>query len=163
MILTYDELTRPSFDPVLMKHINLVDSVTTAIVSHQEPRHLGMTKNYNEPMNYASNSSSFCESVGSVSSMTTRSVTSVLSSAMAAALTFSDQSPVAVCPKQSIAYQMSSAPFDFVWLLERCGGESQLMLDVLRSFCEQGQYHLNAVQISAKESNMKQLSFHAVK
>jgi hypothetical protein len=84
---------------------------------------------------------------------------------MASALTFSDNVPVPVCPQNGrpVAYQINSAPFDFVWLLERCDGESQLMLDVLQSFCEQGQCHLDDVKSSVKQKDMQKLSFHAVK
>jgi hypothetical protein len=125
---------------------------------------LDLTQTCNGQMDYASISSSFSGSMGSLSSMMARSVTGELSSAMATALTFSDQCSVPVRRNhdQSVAYQMKSEPFDFMWLLERCDGESQLMLDVLRSFCEQGRLHINAVQNSAKDVDMQKLSFHAV-
>ena len=129
---------------------------------------LDLTKRYHESESYecfASISTSFSGSLGSFSSMTTRSVTSVLGSAMATALSFSDQNPVPDCPKRGrpVAYQSNPSPVDFGWLLERCDGESQLVQDVLRSFCEQGQPHVDTLQCCASDGHMPQLAFHAVK
>jgi hypothetical protein len=103
-------------------------------------------------------------SFGSLSFMTNRPVTGMLRSAMATALSFTDHCPVMDHSKRShpVAYQSTHSPLDFKWLLERCDGENQLALDVLRSFCEQGQRHLDSVQRSASDEDMQQLAFHAV-
>jgi hypothetical protein len=53
-------------------------------------------------------------------------------------------------------------PIDFEWLRERCGGDNQLVLEVLQSFCEQGQHHLNAIQSCIREHDTKRLIFHSV-
>ncbi len=60
-----------------------------------------------------------------------------------------------------------SNPLDFDWLRERCDDDEELVLDVLRSFCEQGQSHivaLNAIYNSDAEldSKAERLAFHAV-
>jgi hypothetical protein len=52
---------------------------------------------------------------------------------------------------------------DFEWLHERCDGDTQLVLEVLRCFCEQGQTRLQAMQSALKEMDMSKLVFHAVK
>jgi HPt (histidine-containing phosphotransfer) domain-containing protein len=54
-------------------------------------------------------------------------------------------------------------PPDFAWLQERCDGDNQLVLEVLRCFCEQGQTHIQALQSAMKERDKTKLVFHAVK
>jgi hypothetical protein len=53
-------------------------------------------------------------------------------------------------------------PVDFDWLHDRCGCDSQLVLEVLQSFCEQGQHHLDAIHNSIREHDIKRLLFHSV-
>jgi hypothetical protein len=53
-------------------------------------------------------------------------------------------------------------PVDFGWLLERCEGDNQLVMEVLRTFCEQGQRHICGMQSSIKDVDAKMLLFHAV-
>ena len=56
---------------------------------------------------------------------------------------------------------------DFSWLLERCDYDEQLVLEVLRSFCEQGQHHMNLLstiyhsELDAA-AKCRAVSFHAV-
>uniref|UniRef100_A0A7S0MM78 HPt domain-containing protein n=1 Tax=Cryptomonas curvata TaxID=233186 RepID=A0A7S0MM78_9CRYP len=52
-------------------------------------------------------------------------------------------------------------PVDFDWLRERCGSDGQLVLEVLQSFCEQGQHHLNAIQNCIREHDINRLLFHS--
>ena len=66
-----------------------------------------------------------------------------------------------------VVFHAESSPVDFEWLLERCDNDDELVLDVLRSFCEQGQAHITALN---SEYNMaveigpktERISFHAV-
>ena len=44
-----------------------------------------------------------------------------------------------------VVFHAESSPVDFEWLLERCDNDDELVLDVLRSFCEQGQAHITAL------------------
>jgi hypothetical protein len=53
-------------------------------------------------------------------------------------------------------------PVDFVWLRERCEGDNLLVIEVLRTFCEQGHRHISGMQSSIKEMDAKMLLFHAV-
>jgi hypothetical protein len=60
-----------------------------------------------------------------------------------------------------------SKPVDFDWLLEICDHDDELVLDVLRSFCEQGQAHISALNLIYSsvvelDSEADRLSFHAV-
>ena len=61
----------------------------------------------------------------------------------------------------------SYEPVDFQWLRERCDGDNELVLAVLRSFCEQGQQHLNALKIMYDSdldniSKARGIVFHSV-
>ena len=51
---------------------------------------------------------------------------------------------------------------DFAWLRDRCEGDEHLVLEVLRTFFEQGQCHLNAMQRSMEEMDYVKLKFHSV-
>lgn len=53
-------------------------------------------------------------------------------------------------------------PVDFEWLFRRCDGDRQLVLEVLQSFCEQGQIQLSAMQSSIHNFDFNRLMFHAV-
>jgi hypothetical protein len=131
-------------------------------------------------------SSSFCGSLtDSFDSLATRSVTTVLSSALASGLTLkghaknenpkntSESSFCAVMNVKNLVLERTAASKaskldipnlpDFEWLHERCDGDTQLALEVLRCFCEQGQTHVQAMQIAMKEMDMSKLAFHAVK
>jgi hypothetical protein len=137
-------------------------------------------------------SSSICGSLGTISSVMPGSVTNVLSSALASTLTFSTQEhdtqkrdlPVAVSDaihcedelKQGksdlgqtnvksatrIAHPISLEAVDFTWLRDRCERDENLVLEVLRSFFEQGQCHLTAMQRSMEEMDTVKLMFHSV-
>ena len=63
-------------------------------------------------------------------------------------------------PKPAVT---NAEPIDFEWLLIRCEGDRQLVLEVLRSFCEQGQKHLSAMQNIVHGADFKLLMFHAVR
>jgi hypothetical protein len=120
------------------------------------------------------------------------SITSVLSSALASALTFPVQDndtprrdfPVAVtdathhehetkkaqsascqanvkCATRTV-HRLDPGPVDFVWLRERCGGDDELVLEVLRNFFEQGQCHIDSMQSSIKEMDITKIMFHSV-
>ena len=54
-------------------------------------------------------------------------------------------------------------PSDFAWLQIRCDGDTQLVFEVLRCFCEQGQTHLQAMQSSMENMDKPMLVFHAVR
>jgi hypothetical protein len=131
-------------------------------------------------------SSSFCGSLtGSFGSLVAMSTTTILSSAMASGLTLKDQGQdnyptgadcsgceadigtnfVLERTVEFNAYHHMSPhkPPDFEWLHERCDGDTQLVLEVLRCFCEQGQTHVQAMQIAMKEMDMSKLVFHAVR
>jgi hypothetical protein len=54
-------------------------------------------------------------------------------------------------------------PIDFEWLSSRCDGDRQLVLEVLQSFCEQGQVQLSAMQSSLHSFDYNRLMFHAVR
>ncbi len=69
-------------------------------------------------------------------------------------------------PAHLVCYEESN-PVDFDWLRERCDNDDELVLEVLRSFCEQGQAHivsLNTLYNSTLEPDSKaeRLTFHAV-
>jgi hypothetical protein len=51
---------------------------------------------------------------------------------------------------------------DLDWLLDRCDGDTQLVGEVLHSFCEQGQHHLSSIRSYLDERDKGQLSFHVV-
>ena len=58
-------------------------------------------------------------------------------------------------------------PLDFTWLRERCDHDEDLVLEVLKSFCEQGQHHINSLntmyhsKLDAAEK-VQRISFHSV-
>lgn len=62
----------------------------------------------------------------------------------------------------TIKYRACIGPVDFASLLQRCDGDHQLALQVLQHFCEQGQYHLSAMQKSIEAADNCGLMFHAV-
>jgi hypothetical protein len=124
-------------------------------------------------------------SIGSISSNILGSISGVLSSAMSTALTFRVETEM---PQKQFQFDGHGEPIDristlrirpysddrhkpnhvllqaldFEWLHERCDGDIDLLSEVLKSFCEQGQIHLSAMQQSFKEINIKTLEFHAV-
>ena len=65
-------------------------------------------------------------------------------------------------PSPNLGRIRSEPIVDFDWLLERCGSDGQLVLEVLQSFCEQGQHHLNAIQNCIREHDTNRLIFHSV-
>ena len=133
---------------------------------------------------FSSFSSSHTDSLGSVSSNVLGSISGPLSSAMTSALSLSESSytskpfhvgRVEPCIQSSSTCSNSEQhnslmkmkdrileSIDFEWLRERCDGDEQLVLEVLRSFCEQGQRHLIAMQSSLREFDIKTLIFHSV-
>jgi hypothetical protein len=133
-------------------------------------------------------SSSLCGSLGRFSSMP-GSVSSVLSSALESALTFSapehdtqrrdvpvamsdvnhygdnmkhGQSDLGLTNVNCATQLLCTKPVDFAWLRERGGGDDRLVLEVLCTFFEQGQCHLNVMQRSREEMDTAKLLFHAV-
>jgi hypothetical protein len=60
------------------------------------------------------------------------------------------------------SYLVRLEPVDFGWLHERCEGDKHLAMEVLRTFCEQGQRHIDGMKSSIKEMDTKMLLFHAV-
>ena len=137
----------------------------------------------NDGLKCDSISSSLCGSSGSLGSLV--SVTTVLRAAMASGLTLTDHSHLE-SPKDipdsglyaedsgmeigmgrnaasKASCQTKLDPPDFAWLQERCDGDTQLALKVLRCFGEQGQAHLQALQSAMKETDTNKLVFHAVK
>ena len=135
---------------------------------------------------YSSYSSSFCGSMGSLGCNGQESVSGVLSTALVSALALPDDSsetsrpPPQRCssPNKRRSSRATSSkldfsgfsassraiiePIDFDWLLVRCDGDNDLVLEVLRSFCEQGQTHLSSMQKAMQEMDNNRLLFHSV-
>jgi hypothetical protein len=108
------------------------------------------------------------------------SISSVLSSAMASVLGFQngsesntlctrnleeDREGKQISDDQSCGAESHAVDFD--WLRERCDNDDELVLDVLGSFCEQGQAHIAALNAAHKspvdlDPNGDKLLFHAV-
>ena len=53
-------------------------------------------------------------------------------------------------------------PVDFEYLLRRCDDDNQLAVEILRTFCEQGQIHLSAMHEAVKLNDGSGLLFHSV-
>ena len=62
----------------------------------------------------------------------------------------------------SVCAKTSCEQVDFDFLLQRCDSDTQLALEILRHFCEQGQIHLSAMQRSILTMDNSALLFHAV-
>ena len=58
--------------------------------------------------------------------------------------------------------KQTNEPIEFQWLLLRCEGDEDLALKVLRSFCEQGQMHVSAMQKAIQEMDNNRILFHSV-
>ena len=65
-------------------------------------------------------------------------------------------------PSYSAKVGCESEPVNFDFLLQRCDSDTQLALEILRHFCEQGQTHLSAMQRSIQTMDNSALLFHAV-
>ena len=53
-------------------------------------------------------------------------------------------------------------PVDFTWLLVRCDRDPHLVRQVLKSFCEQGRFHLRSIQNGIQQVNHDCILFHTV-
>ena len=53
-------------------------------------------------------------------------------------------------------------PVDFEYLLRRCDDDNHLAVEILRTFCEQGQIHLSAMHGAVKLNDGSGLLFHSV-
>jgi hypothetical protein len=65
-------------------------------------------------------------------------------------------------PASKSSCQVIQEPPDYAWLQGRCDGDTRLVLEVLRCFCEQGEAHLQAMKSAMKEMDTNKLVFHAV-